>query len=679
MYPFFPTDDAPTTPAVVPPATASSVPRILIVDDSRTTRSLIRRDLGENSYEIREATQGLEAIDIIRNGFTPDLITLDINMPKLGGLDTCKKLYGAEFKKTFAHCKDHHVPVVFITASDSIADRRRGFELGAVDFVPKQFEPGELNRVVERILRSGDRLKGVTALVVDDSCTVRHVISDSLRQEGANVLEAKDSHEALEIICNVLTQIDIVVTDLEMPGLDGTELCLRIRRELGLKDLPVLFLTGVTDQTRRLAAFRAGATDCISKPFIKEEMVARLLAYTERYRFERRLRALVSDTRNALEFKESMIATLSHDMRTPLNAILGFADLLNSTPGLDEAARENVTLIQESGRLLLHLTETLLTQSHADATGTALGELTVPLADIVSQSVRVLRTLADRKQLTLSWENRSTYHNVSGHPQELLRVLNNLVGNAIKFTPSGGRVRAVVRDAGEGRVAVSISDSGIGIPADKIPRLFDRFTDTSQRGTARESSTGLGLSIVKQLIEKHRGTIEVHSVMDKGTEFRITLPTVALPEPVPLNPPTLTAPSAPTTDLLQGLRVLIAEDNSVNRRIIQSILSKAGSEITFVEDGEAAVDAFQKAPAHFQAILMDVEMPKLDGYAATRLIRSAGCIIPIIAMTAHTSPTAHQSCLDAGMNAVLTKPFKPTCFADLLHAHKKSAGPQPAL
>jgi CheY-like chemotaxis protein len=653
MPKFFP-DEEPTPPPEAPPVARRH--RILIVEDSRTTRQVIRRDLQDDDYELVEANDGLEALALIRNGYIPDLITLDLDMPRLGGFATCERLYGPEFSEIFGHSPGQRVPVIFITASDRISDRRRGFELGALDFLPKDFEPGQLTRIVDRILRPSQRLSGVTALVVDDSPTVCQVIANGLREEGAEVLEALDSHSALEIICNRLTQIDIVVTDLVMPGIDGAELCRRIRRELGLTDLPVLFLTGSTDQTRRLEAFRAGATDCLPKPFIKEEMAARLIAYTERYRFERRLRKLLRDKQTALDFKQTTIAALSHDMRTPLNAILGFADLLCENPRLDNVGRENAVLIGESGRMLLNLTDGLLRDSQAEAQN-APAEL-INLAEVANKSIRVLRPLAERKKITLTWENRAPRHIIAGREEELLRVFNNLIGNAIKFTPSGGRIQIIMRDSAPGQIVVAFCDNGVGIAPDKVPRLFDRFTDTSRRGTNQEASTGLGLSIVKEIVTRCGGKIEVHSVIDRGTEFRLNFPLPTTTPPIPL--PEKSFPSAEILSAsLKGLRLLVAEDNAVNRRLLEALLTQAGTQPTFVEDGIGAVAALRTDPDRYSAVLMDIEMPHLDGYAATRLIRQAGrSELPILAMTAHRTETVLQACLDAGMNGVITKPFK---------------------
>ncbi len=653
MPKFFP-DEEPPVPCALP--SVSRRHRILIVEDSRTTRQLIRRDLLDATYELREAGDGLEALALIREGFVPDLVTLDLAMPRLGGFATCERLYSPEFGEIFSHFPGRRVPVIFITASDSINDRRRGFELGALDFLPKDFEPGQLTRVVDRILRPSQRLTGVTALVVDDSPTVCQVIASGLREEGAEAIEALDSHSALEVICNRLTQIDIVVTDLEMPEIDGIELCRRIRRELGLADLPVLFLTGSTDQARRLEAFRAGATDCLPKPFIKEEMAARLIAYTERYRFERRLRKLLRDKQSALDFKENTIAALSHDMRTPLNAILGFADLLRENPQLDNVARENAVLIGESSRLLLSLTDSLLRDSQAESEGTP--SLHVDLTQLAAKSMRVLRPLADRKKLAFSWENRAARHVIAGREDDLLRVFNNLIGNAIKFTPSGGRIQIIMRDAGPGQLVVAFCDSGIGIPAENISRLFDRFTEASRRGTNHEASTGLGLSIVKEIVTRCGGRIEVHSVLNRGSEFRLFFPLPATTPPMPL-PEKSPAAVESIFRSLKGLRLLVAEDNAVNRRLLEELLTQAGTQPTFVEDGIGAVAALRTDPDRYAAVLMDIEMPHLDGYAATRLIRQAGRTqLPIFAMTAHRADSVLQACLDAGMNGVIAKPFK---------------------
>lgn len=648
----------PAAPAPVPTSAGGRVRRVLIVDDSRIARASVRRELSDVHFDIQEAVDGEAALQIVREGFRPDLVTLDLVMPRLGGFPTCERLRSPEFTSLFTHCPQGRLPIIFITGSDNLTDRRRGFELGAMDFVSKPFDPGTLARTAARLLFPSNRLTGVTALLVEDSATVRLAVATSLREEGATVLEAADGDRGLELVAQAMGQLDIVITDLEMPGMDGSSLCRRIRREFGLVDLPVVILTGIDDQTLRLEAFRAGASDCLSKPLIKEEIVARLITHIERYRLDRRLSACVRELRENMRFKDEMLSTLSHDMRTPLNGVMGFADLLLNSIANNAESRENLTLIKDSGQMLLHLIDEILNLSRASARNAELELRPTAFAAIVRQSVRALHPLADRKKQSLVW--RSTLEAgsdlVNGHAESLLRVVNNLLGNSIKFTPTSGQIRVLLEAGEAGKIVLRITDNGIGIPADKLPSLFDRFTPVSQSGTAGEAGTGLGMSIVKQLVEQQQGQIEVTSAPGLGTEFRVILPQLPPSTRVDSTPQIL--PNDPPPRDLSTLRVLVVDDNPVNRRVAELMLQRAGCPVDLVTCGQEAVDAVANAKEPFHVVLMDVEMPRMGGLEATRLIRERqGATTRIVGMTSHSGAEQIAACLAAGMNAVLTKPL----------------------
>jgi len=258
---------------------------------------------------------GREALAVIDGGFIPDLVMLDVMMPELDGFDSDARLHSDEYRSRFEHRPDGRVPVVFLTGSDTLEDRRRGFQLGALDYVPTQFEGGTMARRVRRILVPGDRLPDVQVLLVDESRVVRAIVSKALRNEGVHVLEAVDDVSAFERLCNRTTEIDLVITNIELQGPDGLGLCCRIRRELGLTELPVVFLNSA-GQSQRLDALHAGATDCRAKPFIREELVARVVMHVERAQLNRRLREALHHQRANPQWHRDMLGTLSHDMRS---------------------------------------------------------------------------------------------------------------------------------------------------------------------------------------------------------------------------------------------------------------------------------------------------------------------------------------------------------------------------
>lgn len=275
--------------------------RVLVVDDSPMIRMAIHEELEEGGYEVIEARNGLEALAKVGMSVPFHLVTLDIEMPKMNGFETCRRLRDDRYTRYFGHLRDNRLPVVFVTSCDTLENRRKGFDLGAADFLTKPFAKGEILKVVDSILKPDGLSSGMSALVVDDSSLARRIVSETLIREGLSVIEAEDGVEAYKIIQDKQTKIDVVITDFIMPNMDGRELCLRIRNELFLENLPIIFLTAVADQSRLLEVFKSGGTDYIVKPFAREELIARVGAHLERERIHRRLRETVEDLKKANE------------------------------------------------------------------------------------------------------------------------------------------------------------------------------------------------------------------------------------------------------------------------------------------------------------------------------------------------------------------------------------------
>lgn len=663
-------------PALVDRNAARGRFKILIVDDSSVIRASIRRELAD-AFEIREASHGREALELIRGGFIPDLVTLDIEMPELNGFETCERLYSDEFRGRFPAAREGRVPVIFLTGHDTLSERRRGYELGALDFVTKQFEPGALAELVTRILNPGERLRDVHVLLVDDSPLIRRVVGSALRDEGVEVIEASDGLEGFTILCNRMSSLDLVITDIQMPVMTGPELCRRIRREIGLTDLPIVFFTGA-DQAQRLEAFQAGATDCLTKPFIKEEMIARLIVHIDKVRLSARLRRVVADLRSSMQSQRDMLATLSHDMRSPLAGIMGFADLLFMGPHRTPAELENLELIKQSGQMLLALVEDILALSRQRSGRDELALKPLELEPLLGRSVAMLRGLATRKRQEIVWEKNPGRATVAGHAESLLRVFNNLISNALKFTPEGGCIRVALDLALPGKVTVVVADTGIGIPAEKLARVFERYSGVSQKGTAGESSTGLGMSIVREFVEAHQGEITVASQPGRGTQFRITLPRIDSSAPAArqiAEPASAEMRHTQLRHLVHGRRVMVVDDNPVNHVVARAILANAGCIVHAAKSGEEALAALRQAGMAVDVVLMDMEMPGMDGLDATRAIRAEGLLaLPVIALTGHAGASEREACRSAGMNDFLTKPFT---AKSLLETIVRCGGPGP--
>lgn len=638
--------------------------KILVVDDSAMMRKIIRTELQGGGYEVCEAADGIEALEQVKTE-GPDLITLDVDMPRLNGYDTCYQLRSNQTADAF-----RKTPVVFVTANDTIEGRNKGFEVGASDFITKPFLRGEILATVERVLKPEKAMQGLKAVIAEDNSIARQVLENLLEAEGLEVLLAENGAQALELIRAEEMKVDLVVTDFMMPEMNGDELCRKIRFELGLKSLPVIFLSAMAERDSILQMFRAGASDYVIKPFAKEELLARIRVHLEARRLNRKLESQVLELKKLHKLKDEFLHVTSHDLRAPLNGIIGFTDLLQSDESLNEEQREFLGHVRTSGEFLLDLIGDILYLGRLGSEASELEMKPVSLKTILENSTQTLRHMATPKKQELVIDNQVGADPViPGDSGSLMRVFNNLLSNAIKFTPVGGRIRQVIEREGES-YRVSVIDSGIGIPQEKIPQLFDKFSKTSRSGTSGEVGTGLGLSITKELVERHQGQIEVSSVEGEGTRFTVSFPITAGAKLE--GPKQQTTEEVPTEE--ERRHCLLVDDNQLNLKLGATVLKKQGITVDTARDGQEALMKYieyrmQKRPLHY--IFMDVRMPTMDGLEATRRIREfethkKQMHVPIWAMTAGTSDREKEACKDAGMDGFLTKPLNLTQLHDLL-------------
>lgn len=495
--------------------------RILVVDDSRTMRLMLRRWLERLPYDIIEAKDSDEAFAAFSR-FVFDLVTVDIDMPGADGFSLCARLRDWEHN----HCRAH-TPILILTSHDTLVERERGFEVGASDFLPKPTTASELLVRVDRLLRSDHQLVGVTALVVDDSHVARKSIAAGLVRLGVRVIEAKDGVEAFEILRTADSQVDLLLTDYDMPKMAGDELCRRVRTTLGMPWLPIIILSALADRARVLELFSAGATDYLCKPFTAEELAARILVHVEMRRLNRERVRQIGELDRLNKLKDGFIAATSHDLRSPLNGLLGAAELLLADPRLGGEHRELAELVKQSGENMLQIINDLLDLARLEAgESDAKGE-DVDIVGLADQTCKALDQIAVPKKIALCrvGGGDSAPVRVVGIKNEILRLLTNLVSNAIKFTPPGGKVTVATSMSRDRKAAiVSVADTGIGIPEEKIPLLFERFSKLSRLGTAGELSTGLGMAIVKEIVGRHAGQVHVQSEVGRGTVMTVTLP-----------------------------------------------------------------------------------------------------------------------------------------------------------
>jgi PAS domain S-box-containing protein len=357
--------------------------------------------------------------------------------------------------------------------------------------------------------------------------------------------------------------------------------------------------------------------------------------------------------------RSEFLANMSHEIRTPLNGVLGFAEIGHRHYQNSERARDAFAKILVSGKTLLGVVKDILDFSKVESGVFAVEQTTVALHEVIDNAVTLVRDRADAKGLQLRDERAADLPAACvGDPLRLGQVLLNILSNAVKFTERGSVTLAV--SLHRGMLAFSVSDTGIGMTAAQIGELFNPFHQADASVTRRFGGTGLGLAICKRILERMKGDIEVLSQPDAGTTVTFRIPYVpaghtgATPAPSP-------ADLAPTgSKPLAGISLLVAEDDPINRAVMEEFLIEYGARVVFAENGEEAVDCVVRdGPDAFHLVLMDIQMPKMDGYQATRLILEQVPGLPIVAQTAHAFAEEREKCFATGMVGHLAKPVHP--------------------
>ena len=526
-------------------------------------------------------------------------------------------------------------------------------------------------------------------LIIDDVFDNRAVLMRRFERRGYEVTEAESGAKGLEFIAH--QKFDMVLLDWMMPDLDGLEVLRRIRLEHTSVELPVIMVTAKTQSEDIVQALTLGANDYITKPVDFAVALARVMAQVGRKQaedkvreandalsranedLERRiaertaelvetnaqLRVAIDEARAANRSKDEFLANMSHELRTPLNGVIGMAQILSATP-MNPQQQEMVDIINTSAEGLQTILSDLLDIVDLTSGRVDLARETVQLGDLARDAAAAARSQAQQKNLAFSVEVATDAEGeVETDPMRLRQVLSNLLSNAVKFTERGEIVMTVSRASDDdGRVVIAVRDTGVGFDADTADRLFRRFEQADGSSTRRFGGVGLGLAICKALVQQMGGTITAEGRPDEGATFRVELPLTARAGEVAEREP-----------MTRPLHVLCVEDHPVNRKVVEYMMEVAGVRLTMVENGALSVDAY-KAQA-FDAVLMDMQMPVMDGLAATRAIReyetSTGrAPTPIIMVTAHGLPEHIAASRTAGADRHVTRPVTPTDLLSLI-------------
>lgn len=380
---------------------------------------------------------------------------------------------------------------------------------------------------------------------------------------------------------------------------------------------------------------------------------------------QQQLKQALEQAESASEAKTNFLSNMSHDIRTPMNALLGYTMMLK--PRIkDEQLLGYVEKMESSGKLLLSIINHVLDMARIESGRMEVNEVYTRVGIDIEELISVFSLEAKKKNIRLLTSVQVEHGHIMTDITKIKEIFSNLLSNAIKYTPEGGTVRLKVRELpcsrpGYACIQAEVADNGMGMSKEYLPTLFDAFTRERNTTVGKISGTGLGMPIVKNLVEMQGGTIEVESELGKGSRFIVTLEHPIADE-AHYKQQEQEAKSAQGAELLKGKRILLAEDNDLNAEIALFILQNLGLEVERVEDGAQCVDRLEQQPAGtYDLIFMDVQMPKMDGYEATQAIRALDdkekAAIPIVAMTANAFAEDRERALAAGMNGHITKPI----------------------
>lgn len=631
---------------------------ILVVDDTLENLKYMASVLAEAGYRVRSASDGELALRSVQVKL-PVLILLDIRMPGMDGFEVCRRLK--------ADASTREIPIIFASALTSTAEKIKGFELGAVDYVTKPLVEQEILMRVGTHLNYYVAQKNLVARSAELE-TINQRLADTqfaMDKAGIGIHWLDDDGRFIyvnEYAAHLLGYTQEQMRAMSVPDVDPNF----AGKDFKVQIQPLREKRTATFETAQ--RHKSGEIIPLEVTFYyqsgKESNSGRFISFVtdirQRKQAEQVLRRAMEAAEAANRAKSAFLASMSHELRTPLNAILGFSSLLTRDTTLNDKQRDSLDIINRSGAHLLTLINDVLEMAKIEAGKTQLNIAPFDLGAMVRDVADMMELRAREKGLRLLLDQSSEFPRyINADEARLRQILINLVGNAVKFTQQGGvTMRLGTRQNAIAHLIIEIEDSGPGLSLEDQQRLFQPFMQFGKQ-VGDNKGTGLGLSITHQFVQLMGGSISVESTAGKGSVFRVDLPLSEVKEPDPL------VQREPEKGEVIGLapdqpryRILIVEDQLENQLLLSQLMQRIGFEVNMAENGKQGVQQFQSWQPHL--IFMDRRMPVMDGLEATQIIRQlpGGKDVKIVAVTASAFIEQRDEMMTAGMDDFVRKPYR---------------------